>query len=39
MENKKIISKTQQRFKRKRQNVFAAEINKIALNLNDDKKI
>ena len=39
IENKKIISKTQQKFKRKRQNVFAAEINQIALNLNDDKRM
>ena len=31
IENKKIILKTQQRFKSERHNVFTAEINKIAL--------
>ena len=31
--------KTQQRFKSEMQNVFAEEINKIALISNDDKKI
>ena len=35
----KLILKTQQRFKKKRHNVFTAEINKIALSLNDDQRI
>ena len=35
----KLILKTQQRFKSERYNVFAEEINKIALSSNDDKRI
>ena len=35
----KLILKTQQRFKNKRHNVFTAEINEIALSLNDDQRI
>ena len=35
----KLISKTQQRFKSERHNVFAEEINKIALSSNDDKRM
>ena len=31
--------KTQQRFKSERHNVFTEEINKIALSLNDDKRM
>ena len=37
--NNKIILKTQQRFKSERLNVFAEEINKIALSSNDDKRM
>ena len=37
--NNKIILKTQQRFKSERLNVFTDEINKIALSLNDDKRM
>ena len=39
MKNNKIISKSQQRFKNKRHNVFNEEVNKIALYSNDDKRI
>ena len=39
MKNNKIISKSQQRFKNKRHNVFTEEANKIALYSNDDKRI
>ena len=35
--NNKIILKSQQRFKSDRHNVYAEEINKIALSSNDDK--
>ena len=35
----KLILKTQQRFKSERHNVFSEEINKIALSLNDDKRM
>ena len=31
--------KTQQRFKSERHNIFTAEINKIALSLNDNKRM
>ena len=34
---KKVILKTQQRFKSERHNVFTEEINKVALSSNDDK--
>ena len=37
--NNNSILKTQQRFKSERHNVFTEEINKIALNSNDDKKM
>ena len=37
MKNDKLILKTQQKFKSKRHNSFAEEINKIALALNGDK--
>ena len=35
----KLILKTQQRFRNEKCNVFAEEINKIALSSNDDKRI
>ena len=34
-----MILKTHQRFESKRHNVFTEEIDKIALNSNDDKRI
>ena len=37
MKNNKLILKTQQKFKSKKHNGFAEEINKIALALNGDK--
>ena len=36
---KKVILKTQLRFKSERHNVFTEEINKIALSSNDDKRM
>ena len=39
MKNNKLILKIQQRFKSERHNVFTKEINKIALNSNDDKRM
>ena len=39
MKSNRLILKTQQRFKSERNNVFAEEINKIALNSNDDKRM
>ena len=39
MTNNEIILKSQQRFKSERHNVFTDEINKIALNSNDDEGI
>ena len=36
---KKLILKTQQRFKSERNNVFTEEINKIGLSSNDDKRM
>ena len=39
IKNSKSILKIQQRFKRERRNVFTEEINKIALNSNDDKRM
>ena len=39
IKNNKSILKTQQRYKNERHNVFTEEINKIALNLNDDKRM
>ena len=39
MKNKKLILKTQQGFRSEKRNVFAEEINKIALSSNDDKRI
>ena len=38
MKNNRSISKTQQRFRSERQNIFTEEINKIALSSNDDKE-
>ena len=35
----RLVSKTQQRFKSERHNVCSEEINKIALSLNNDKRI
>ena len=35
----KLISKTQQRFKSERHNVFTEEVNKIALSSSDDKRM
>ena len=35
----KLLLKSQQRFKSGRRNVFTEKINKIALSLNDDKRI
>ena len=37
--NNKLRLKTQQRFKSERYNVFAEEINKVALSSDDDKRI
>ena len=37
--NNKLLLKSQQRFKCERHNVFAEEINKIALSSNDDERI
>ena len=37
--NNKLILKTHQRFKSQRHSVFTGEINKIALDSNDDKNI
>ena len=39
IKNNKLILKTQQRFKSERHNVFTEEINKIAFNSNDDKRM
>ena len=39
MKNNKLLLKTQQRFKIERHNVFTKEINKIALNSNNDKRM
>ena len=39
MKSSKLILKTQQRFKSKNHDVFTEEVNKIALSLNDDKRI
>ena len=39
IKNNKLILKTQQRFKRERHSVFNEEINKIALDSNDDKRM
>ena len=36
---KRVILKTQQRFKSERHNVFTEEINTIALSSNDDKRM
>ena len=38
IKNNKLILKTQQRFKNKRDNVFTEESQKIALSSNDDKR-
>ena len=37
--NNEIILKSQQRFKSERHDVYTEEINKIALNSNDDKRL
>ena len=37
--NNKVVLKTQQRFKSEFHNVYTEEINKIALNSNDDKRL
>ena len=39
MKNNKLILKTQQSFKSERDNGFTEEINRIALNSNDDKRM
>ena len=39
MGNKKLILKTQQRFKSERANVFTEENNKFTLSSNDDKRM
>ena len=39
VKNNKLTSKTQQKFKSKRHNVFTEEINNIALNSNYDKRM
>ena len=39
IKNNKLILKIQRRFKSERHNIFTEEINKIALSLNDDKRI
>ena len=41
IKNNKLILKTQQRFrsKKKKKKVFTEEVNKIALSVNDDKRI
>ena len=39
MKNNKLILKTQQSFKSERDNAFTEEINRIALNSNDDKRM
>ena len=39
LKNKKLILKTQQRFKSERHNVFTEEVNKTGLSSNDDKKM
>ena len=36
---KKVILKTQERFRSERHNVFTEEINKIGLSLNDNKRM
>ena len=39
IENNRLILQTQQRFKTEIHNAFTEEINKIALSLNDDKRM
>ena len=39
IKDNKLILKTQQRFRSEKENVFTEEIDKIALNSNDDKRI
>ena len=39
MKNNRLISKTQQRLKSERHNIFTEEINKIPLSSNDDKRM
>ena len=37
--NNQLILKTQQRLENEKHNVFTEEINKMALSLNDDKRV
>ena len=39
MKNNRLILKFQQRFTRVKDNVFTEEVNKVAFNANDDKRI
>ena len=39
MLNNEIISKSQQRFKSERHDVYTEEVNKMALSSNDDKRL
>ena len=39
IKNKKLISKSQQRFKSEEHNIFTEKINKITLSANNDKRI
>ena len=39
MKNKKLVLKTQQRFKSEKRNVFTEDFNKTALSSNDDKRM
>ena len=39
MKNKKLMLKSQQRFRSEKHNIFTEEVNKIALSVNDDKRV
>ena len=39
IKNKKLIAKSQQRFKSEKHNIFTEKINKITLSANNDKRI
>ena len=39
MKNNRLISKSQQRFRSEKHNVFTEKVNKITLSANNDKKI
>ena len=39
MKDNRLILKSQQRFRSKKHNAFTKEVNKVALNGNDDKRI